>query len=38
MELAGSMKSDKPPATDTDITKAWVDAAVARDKRSKNRK
>lgn len=35
MDLAGCLKSDKAPATDEDITKAWADSAVARDKRSK---
>ena len=35
MDLAGCQKSDKVPANDEDITKAWADSAVARDKRSK---
>lgn len=35
MDLAGCLKADKPPASDKDITRAWADAAVARDKRSK---
>ncbi len=35
MDLAGCLKSDKAPATDEDISKAWADSAVARDKRSK---
>ncbi len=35
MDLAGCLKSSKPPATGADITRAWAEAAVARDKRSK---
>ena len=40
MDLAGCLKSDKPMpvATDQDITNAWADAAIARDKRTKSQK
>lgn len=38
MDLAGCMKSDKPPATDVEIAGAWTKAAIARDQRTKNRK
>ena len=38
MDLAGCLKSGKPPATDKDISQAWATAAVARDKRIKNQK
>jgi bifunctional DNA-binding transcriptional regulator/antitoxin component of YhaV-PrlF toxin-antitoxin module len=35
MDLAGCLKSDKAPATEDDIHKAWADSAIACDKRSK---
>jgi bifunctional DNA-binding transcriptional regulator/antitoxin component of YhaV-PrlF toxin-antitoxin module len=38
MDLAGCLKSNKPPATDQDISRAWGTAAVAREKRIKNQK
>ena len=38
MDLAGCLKSDKPPATEADFRRAWPDAAVAREKRIKNQK
>jgi len=38
MDLAGCLKSDRPPATEEDIRQAWPNAAVAREKRIKNQK
>ena len=38
MDLAGCLKSDAPMATDEDLTNAWANAAVARDKRTKHQK
>lgn len=38
VDLAGCMKSDRPRATKADISKAWGDAAIARDQRTKSRK
>lgn len=38
MDLAGCMKSDRPPATDAEISGAWPSAAIARDQRTKTKK
>jgi bifunctional DNA-binding transcriptional regulator/antitoxin component of YhaV-PrlF toxin-antitoxin module len=38
MDLAGCMKSDRPPATDAEISGAWPSAAIARDQRTKTQK
>ena len=38
LELAGCLKSSKPPATDEDIAKSWPAAAVARENRIKKQK
>ena len=38
MDLAGCMKSDKPQASDADISRAWTSAAIARDQRTKHQK
>lgn len=38
MELAGCLKSIKPPATDEDIAKSWPAPAVACEKRIKKQK
>ena len=38
MDLAGCLKSDKPPASEEDFRQAWPGAAVAREKRIKNQK